>query len=174
MNVLSNPARILITFVFLVTAVVLSNDIYAQPVEESPVYQVRDVRELGLVGSVLWTTQWYFVPSALTGVVPLYAYDFPTACSNVRQENQNIFGQAAIVGSWDALNANGHQNVAPSSAGLGVLFYEDVSMALARFSERFGVNCNSNSPNSDQDVFVATTFPIPQVDPARRFLVTAE
>ena len=173
MKVLNSPARIIIAVVFLVTAVVLSNDICAQTDELTPVYQVRDVEELGLIGSTLWVAQWYFVPKALANMVPLYGYNLQTACDNIDQENRENFGQAAIVGSWNTLNSNRGQNVA-TSAGLGVLFYEDVSMAIEQLRNHFDVTCDFQPTNSDQGPFVATTLPIPQVDPARRFLVTVE
>ena len=61
-----------------------------------PVYEVRDVEELGLWTSVKWAFQWYVNPRALTDVALLHAYELSTVCKAVGQiRDPRAFGRAA-------------------------------------------------------------------------------
>ena len=171
MKILSNCKLVLIAVLSFGAVFLNSSQVYATGTDQPPVFQARDVNELSLIESAMWAAQWYFIPEALANRLPLYGYDFVTICANVGQVNEGDFGPVAIVGSWADLSSD-PQPDGIASADIGAVFFDDVSAAVEQFASRFNTACESQPQSRNEGAFVATTIPLRQVDPARRFLVT--
>ena len=145
-----------------------------------PVYEVRDVEELGLWTSVKWAFQWYVNPRALTDVALLHAYEFPTVCEAVGQirNSQAAFGRAAIVTDlleWSQVAAWREGESQPGSTNqLGAQYFPNTTVALRESADRYNVRCDSENTRDLEDWSIATRYPIPGVPLKRRLFSEGE
>lgn len=150
-----------------------------------PVYEVRDVEELGLWTSVKWAFQWYVNPRALTDVALLHAYELSTVCEAVGQiRDPRAFGRAAIVtnlAEWEnwveqeqVVERYDGESQPGATNQLGAQYFPNTTVALRESADRYNVRCDSENTRDLEDWSIATRYPIPGVPLKRRLFSEGE
>lgn len=187
--------RFLLAFVVVVTFGSADARQESTTTEEAtvPVYEVREIEELGLLTSLKWAFQWYVNPGVLTDVALLHAYEYSEVCNLSREiRDSHAFGRVAIVTNLDGWNevrsqASGRAaddtntdewnarrtNEVRSDANgrFGALYFPNTTAAL-EFAESAGYHngqCHGNDTDALGNWSIATRHVIPGVAPKQRF-----
>ena len=137
----------------------------------------RDVEELDGLTRLIWTAQMIFVPSALAHISPLYAYD-PRDLAG-RTVHPDRIGDVAVVrtcpqtwvvetvgqdhGIWCA---NYMSNILEAFNNSARFAYTDADDGTPVYATP-----RLNGGTTPPEVYFGTTYPIPGIEPEKRFVV---
>ena len=181
----SDMARIFSNMGFLLVFVVVVTLGSADARQESttteeatvPVYEVREIKELGWLTSVKWAFQWYVNPRVLTDVALLHAYEYSEVC-NWSRKNQDsyAFGRVAIVTNldgWNKVRSQASERVANDTNAdgrFGALYFPNTTGALRKFAEFAGYQNDQCDTDALVNWSIATRHLIPGIPaPRQRF-----
>ena len=126
------------------------SSVYGQP----PV-PVQDVEDLGALRRVAVTLQLFFVPEAIAEVNPLYAYDAAELAGT--EVHPDRIGAVATVQPCEQVQ----QRVTWCAR-----YFTDIRRA---FDVAYAAASDPGDGQS-QDIYFATTYPLPNITPERRFV----
>ena len=137
----------------------------------------RDVEELDGLTRLIWTAQMIFVPSALAHISPLYAYD-PRDLAG-RTVHPDRIGDVAIVRTCPAAwSRSGEETVeqdwcAGYMSNILEAFNNSARFAYTDADDGTPVYATPrlNGGTTPPEVYFGTTYPIPGIEPEKRFVV---
>ena len=116
---------------------------------------VRDVDELGILQRLVVTLQLVLAPGARADVNPLYAYN-PQDLAGEEVHPERI-GNVATVSQCET-----------GGTGWCARYFTDINQAFrTAYQDNRGT---ADANNANPDVYFATTYPLPNVEPERRFV----
>jgi len=146
------PGRSFLGWLALVTVMAASPGNLHGQFEGPDEVPVQLVEEIDLFTRVMWTLQLLFVPSSIEHVNPLYAYDVEAVeGQEVRLER---VGPVAMVGQCSVSSSRAETWCAQYFSEIAAAYRAAYAAADA----------------ADRDYYFATTYPLPNIRPARRFV----
>ncbi len=128
-----------------------SNQVPMQLVEDADEVPVEPVEDVDMLTRLRWTLQLIFVPEVIAHVNPLYAYE-PQSVEGQEVRLERV-GPVAMVGECSV----------PSSG-------DEETWCAQYFSDVTAAYHAAYAAAADGDYYFATTYPLANVRPARRFV----
>ena len=135
---------------------------------------VRDVEDLDGLTRLVWTLQMIFTPSALAHVSPLYAYD-PRELAG-RTVHPDRIGDVAVVRTCRTADGGVLVFSPPEEVveqDHGILCANYMSDTIEAFHSAYELVSATPRPEEDTtsgEVYFGTTYPIPGIEPEKRFV----
>ena len=149
---------------------------WATPVHaQSPEVPVQEVEELGALEKILLTLQMVVASAVRDQIGPLYAYDPTASAINGLEVRPETIGSVATVsrcsghpGRTTGWCARYFDHMDNHEALLTA--YQTAYRAVAADRSSEAENDSAVNQSDDPTTYFATTYPLPNVEPARRFV----
>lgn len=130
---------------------------------------VRDVEDLDGLTRLLWTVQMIFTPGALAHVSPLYAYD-PRKLAG-RTVHPDRIGDVAVVRTCrGVLVFSPPEEVVEQDHGILCANYMSDTIEAFHSAYTLMSETSTHSKDPPPEVYFGTTYPIPGIEPEKRFV----
>ncbi len=137
----------------------------------SRVIEARDVETLDVPTRLMWTLQMVFAPGALAHVSPLYAYDPQNLAG--RTVYPDRIGHVATVWPCDAATTEQKFWTAGEVSWCANYWSDtiDAYNSAYRATIQLVAKPESDGQQPSDIVYFATTYPLPGIEPEKRFVV---